>query len=137
LDSIIIFEGLSVAAEESKIPKEEKQRLDKVIPIIKISGLFRPAVRKGILKSERTKVTPKPKRKPANISPKRINSKETGQLISLSKVRCLVSQGVIIGPTEEEAKNTAMAITAGNKAAKGALFPRKKARKRKQGKIRP
>lgn len=38
LESIITLEGLSVGGEESRIPKEEKQRADRVIVTPKIQG---------------------------------------------------------------------------------------------------
>ena len=136
-ESIIMLEGVSVAGEESKTPKQEKQKLDKTIAVIKIIKLLKPTARKGMLTRNNPKVIAVPKRKPANMSPKRINPKDTGQLISLSKVRILVSQGAIIGPTEEEVKNTAIAITAGNRELIDTFLPRKKAKNKKKGKIRP
>ncbi len=132
-----MLEGLSVAGAESKTPKQEKQNPDKRIVPSKTVILFNPIDRKGIAKTERIKVIPTPKRKPARISPKRINSRETGQLTNLSKVRILVSQGVIIGPTEEEVKKSARTITTGNRELKGIFLPRKKAKKRKPGKMKP
>jgi len=137
LESIIILEGVSVAGEESRIPRQEKQKLDKIIAAVKTMGLLKPTVRKGMLTINSPKLITAPKRKPANISPKRINPRETGQLISLSKVRILVSQGAIIGPTDEEVKNTVTASTAGSKELIGTFLPRKKAKKRKKGNIRP
>ena len=136
-ESIIMLEGVSVAGEESKIPRQEKQKLDKAIAVIKIIKLLKPTVRKGMLTRNIPKVIAVPKRKPANMSPKRIKPIDTGQLISLSKVRILVSQGAIIGPTEEEVKNTAIEITAGSKELIDTFLPKKKAKNKKRGKIRP
>jgi len=137
LESIIMLEGLSVAGAESKIPKQEKQKPERMIVPSKIGIVFNPVDRKGMAKTERIKVIVTPKRKPARMSPKRINSREIGQLTNLSRVCVLVSQGVIIGPTEEEVKKSARTITIGNRELKGIFLPRKKAKKRKPGKIKP
>lgn len=137
LENIIMLEGLSVAGAENKIPKQEKQNPERIIVPSRTAILFNPINKKGMAKTERVKVIATPKRKPARISPKRINSREIGQLTNLSRVCVLVSQGVIIGPTEEEVKKSARTITIGNKELKGIFLPRKKAKKRKPGKIKP
>ena len=78
-----------------------------------------------------------PNRVPARISPDSIAGTVTGVERSLSRVFILVSQGAIMGATDEEVKKTATAIIAGMSSAPLTFLPRVKARKRKNGKTRP
>jgi hypothetical protein len=73
LESIIILEGLSVGGLESRTPKLEKQKLEKRIFNTRIARLLivNPKTRRA--KRRGTKEIIMPKRKPARISPKKIN----------------------------------------------------------------
>jgi len=73
LENIIILEGLSVGGLESKTPKLEKQKLEKRIFNTKIARLFIVNPKTKRPRRRGTKEIMIPKRKPARISPKRIN----------------------------------------------------------------
>jgi len=137
LESIIIFEGLSLGGVESKMPKEEKQKLEMRILSMKRGRLCTANPKPRIAKRKGTNEIIIPKMKPARISPNKINWIETGQDNSRSKVLILASQGIIIGPTEEAVKKRVIPIIPGKRKTGEIFLPKANARNRKNGNIIP
>ena len=135
-DNIIIFDGLSVGGAEINKPRDEKQKADNKVPIIRDKFIiFKP---NRIIPINKIKLDMKiPNRKEAVISPKIIAHKAIGAEISLSKVLIRVSQGAIIGEIAEEVKKSPMANKPGIKKSMDISLPTAKAINRKAGKSKP
>ena len=135
-DSIIVFDGLSVDGADSNKPKDEKQKADNSVPIIKGKLImFNP---NKIIPINKIKLDMKiPNRKEAVISPKIIAHKAIGAEINLSKVLIRVSQGTIMGEMAEEVKKSPIASKPGIKKVVDISLPTAKAIKRKAGRSRP
>jgi len=135
-DSIIIFDGLSVGGADNNKPREEKQKADNNVPIIRDKLIiFNP---NKTIPINKIKLDIKiPKREEAVMSPKIIAHNAIGAEINLSKVLIRVSQGAIIGEIAEEVKKSPIASKAGIKKLIDSSLPTTKAIKRKAGRSKP
>ena len=136
VDSIIIFDGLSVAGAEINSPREEKQKAAMIVPIIKgrliISNPSKITPTKKI-----KKVIKSPNKREAIISPKMIAHKAIGAETNLSKVLIRVSHGVITGPIDETVTKSAIANKPGIKKLIEKFLPIIKAINKKDGTSKP
>ncbi len=135
--SIITLDGLSVGGDERRMPKEEKQREATTIDERRAIGLKTVMSRRTAEISSATDDIAMPKANPAITPPSTIAQVETGVVSSFSSVLILVSQGVIIGPTDEDVKNTAMASIGAANMVPERFLPNEKARNRNKGMSRP
>lgn len=136
-ESIITLEGLSVGGAESKLPKVEKQKADKKMPIAKVYGLVMLVPKMSVPISSGTAEITIPKVNPAKISPRRIDGIEIGADTNRSSVFILVSQGAMIGPTEDAVKKSVIPTKPGTREEGSTFLPMEKAKKRKSGKSTP
>lgn len=137
VESIITLEGLSVGGAESKLPNVEKQNAERSIPKTKTMGWVSIVPKKTIPKNSGIAEKTTPKAKPAKISPKRMAGIEMGVEISRSNVFILVSQGTMIGATEEAVEKSVIPIKPGIREEGDTLRPMAKAKKRNNGKSTP
>ncbi|MFO7814955.1 MAG: hypothetical protein R6V14_04370 [Halanaerobiales bacterium] len=132
-DSIITLAGLSVGKEENKEPNAAKQIEARIIVVIKTIKLLivppRTKIPAIIINTDILKL----KQNPESISPRIIILIDPGVVSNLSRVRVLVSQGVIKGPTEEPAKKKEIASRPGINSFTAIPLPKAKARNRKNG----
>ncbi len=135
-DSIIISDGLSVGGADSSKPRDEKQKADRIVPMIKDKLIIFNPIR--ITPTNKIKLDIKrPNRTEAVTSPSIMAHKAIGAEISLSKVLMRVSHGAIIGDIAEEVKKIPMASKPGIKKTVDICLPTAKAIKRKDGRSRP
>jgi len=136
LDSIIMFEGLSVGGAEISSPKEEKQKAAKIVPTIRLKLII--SIPNKTMPTEKTKeVIKRPNKKEAVISPKIIAHNVIGVETNLSNVLIRVSQGAITGPIDETVKKSAIPNNPGIKKLIENFFPKIKATNKKKGISRP
>ena len=137
LESIIMFDGLSVGGDESRLPRAEKQKADSTILTTKTRGLITlmPKVMIPIDSGMMEMTTPY--RNPAKISPKIMTGTEAGVETRRSSVRIRVSQGATIGLAEDAVKKSVIPTRPGKSIFGGISLPMEKARNRQIGKRMP
>ena len=136
VDSIIIFDGLSVGGAEISSPIDEKQKAAKIVPAIRLK-LIISAPSRTMLTKKIKKVIKRPNEREAIISPRIIAHKAIGAETNLSKVLILVSHGAIIGPIDETVTKSVIPSRLGIKKLRGNSLPKTKAIKRKAGISKP
>ncbi len=136
VDSIIIFDGLSVGGAEITSPKEEKQKAARIVPMIRLK-LTISIPSKIMLAKKINKVIKRPNEKEAIISPKMIAHKAIGAETSLSNVLIRVSHGAIIGPMDETVTKSVIPNKLGSRNSRDSFLPKTKAINRKAGISKP
>jgi hypothetical protein len=136
LDSIIMFEGLSVGGAEISSPREEKQKAAKIVPTIRLK-LIISIPNRMMLTKKIIEVMKRPNKRDAVISPKMTAHNAIGVETNLSNVLIRVSQGAITGPIDETVKKSAIPNNPGIKKLIENFFPKIKATNKKKGISRP
>jgi len=134
--SIMIVEGVSVGGTDNRMPKAAKQKAAMTMEKPKIKGLTTVTPRKYPMMTVNIEIM-SPKRKDANTSPRNIDHAEIGADASLSKVLCLVSNGMIPGPIDVAVKKTAIPSSPGIRTSAGMFLPILKDNARKAGNSSP
>ncbi len=132
LESIIIFDGLSVGGAEIKRPRDEKQKAAITVPTTRLK-LIIPTPSKITLTIKIKRVINRPNIREAIISPKIIAHKEMGAETNLSKVFILVSHGATTGPIDETVTKSAIPSSPGTKKLIEKFLPMAKAINKKDG----
>jgi hypothetical protein len=132
VESIMIFEGLSVGGAESSTPSAEKQKAPtRVMTIIVPVMMWNPTTTAPMARI--TREIASPNKKDATISPRMIPHRLMGVDTRRSRVLIRVSQGVITGPTAEVVKKRVMPSNPGSKNSTERSLPMEKATNKKEG----
>ena len=108
VERTMTLDGISVGGDDKIIPKHAKQKDPKINARIKIAGdiKFKPRIK--LIKIGNIEIKD-PKNIDAQISPNSSVVSFMGLAKTLSKVFCIVSHGITIGPTELAVKRIIMA----------------------------
>ena len=136
VDSIIIFDGLSVGGADMTSPRDEKQKAARIVPMIRFKFII-PTPSRIALTKKIKKVIKMPNRREAITSPRMMAHKAMGAEINLSKVLILVSHGAIMGPIDETVTKRPIPNKLGIKNSSDNLLPKTNAINRKDGISRP
>jgi len=136
VDSIIIFDGLSVGGAEISNPKDEKQKAARIVPASRLK-LIILVPSKIMLAKKMKKVIKRPNKREAIMSPKIIAHIVIGAETNLSKVLIRVSHGAIMGPIDETVTKSAIPNKLGIKKLRENSFPKTKAINKKDGISKP
>ena len=105
------------------IPMAAKPKAERIMPAAKAVGSVTSIWKREMPISTGTMDIAIPYMKPAIILPRRTVLRDTGAERNLSKVRILLSRGIVIGPMDEEAKKSVWATSTGIARSTGIFRP--------------